>query len=98
MPSSSLMWFAFPSVRVDLWFAIIFGLLLLAVFTAWQMSSRQKILHLRPKSLFEQQLTERIIRRPLTLRDKCLFRSFNRVEKQRRVEYYNHLNRFSQFF
>ena len=98
MSSSSLLWLAFPSGRVDLWFVIIFGLLLLVVYTAWQMTSRGKTLRLRPQSLFEKRLVERVIQHPLTLRDKCLFRSFNRVEKQRRVEYYNHLNRFSQFF
>ncbi|HQH74126.1 MAG TPA: hypothetical protein PK360_18770 [bacterium] len=98
MSSSYLVWLALPGGHLDYWAAIVLGLILVAGYMAWQTAARQKTLHLRPQSLFEKQLVERIIRRPLTLRDKCLFRSFNRVEKQRRVEYYNHLNRFSQFF
>ena len=98
MASSLVMMFAYPSMRVDLLFASILGLLFLAVFTVWLAASRQKTTHLRPKSLFEQQLINRIIRRPLTLRDRCLLRSFSRIEKQRRTDYYNHLNRFSQYF
>ena len=98
MSSSFLMMFALPSVRVDLLFVSIMGFLFLVIITVWIMNSRRKILALRPQSLFEQQLVKRIVRHPLTLRDKCLFRSFDRVEKQRRMAYYNHLNRFSQYF
>ncbi|GEM_PF-2718263 len=98
MSSSYLMMFALPSVRVDLLFVSIMGLLFLVIFMVWMTNSRRKTLALRPQSLFEQQLVKRMVRQPLTLRDKCLFRSFSRVEKQRRMAYYNHLNRFSQYF
>ena len=73
MSSSYLVWLALPGGHLDYWAAIVLGLILVAV--TWHADGGPpKTCIASPKPL-RKQLVERIIRRPLTLRDKCLFRS-----------------------
>ncbi len=86
-----------PGVAANLLYISVFGIITVSL-VIWCARMMQKKYQTIPVSFYQRRICQLTNKHRLSPKDLEILRDFSRMEKSRRQEYYNYLNRNSGYF